>query len=311
MNIGIDLGGSHIGVALVEKDKIIAKKEKDIEKTSNNIKEEIVTTICEYIKKMIKENKIEPEEIENIGISAPGVAKEGIIYNIVNLGITKFKIEEMLKEKLKESTKETDGYLKTKIKIKNDAKCAAIAEFKYGCMKDYEDGVFLTLGTGIGGAVFLEGKLLEPKMYPGTEIGHIIIEKDGKQCKCGNKGCFETYCSMKALKEQVKKQYNLEENVSSKEIIEIIKKEKDNEKMKNIINEYVNYLSIGITNLVTIFEPQVIGIGGSMVYLGDIIIERLKEEIIQKNMLFNKRNSINIQIAKLGNDAGMFGAASL
>ena len=86
-----------------------------------------------------------------------------------------------------------------KIKLSNDAKCAAIAEQRYGCLRGYKDSIFLTLGTGIGGAAFLKGELLEPKRFSGFEFGHMIINKNGKECSCGKKGCFETYSSIRAF----------------------------------------------------------------------------------------------------------------
>lgn len=301
MNIGIDLGGSHIGVALIENGKILTKREEDIEKNTKDIKELIIEKICKYISQILSEKEITLEDIGTLGISSPGVAKDGNIYNIVNLGIDEFKITEMLNKKINYKN----------IKIMNDAKCAAIAEFNYGCMKNFEDGIFLTLGTGIGGAAFIKNTLIQSKNYPGTEFGHMVICKNGKECKCGNRGCFEKYCSMKALKEEVKEQYKLKEDVTSKEIIDLIKNDIKNEKMSKIIDNYIEYLAIGIVNLVNIFEPEVIGIGGSAVYIKEILIKRLKREIITNNILFNKRDDINIQIATLGNDAGMIGAASL
>lgn len=301
MNIGIDLGGSHIGVALIENGKILTKREEDIEKNTKDIKELIIEKICKYISQILSEKKITLEDIGTLGISSPGVAKDGNIYNIVNLGIDEFKITEMLNKKINYKN----------IKIMNDAKCAAIAEFNYGCMKNFEDGIFLTLGTGIGGAAFIKNTLIQSKNYPGTEFGHMVICKNGKECKCGNRGCFEKYCSMKALKEEVKEQYKLKEDVTSKEIIDLIKNDIKNEKMSKIIDNYIEYLAIGIVNLVNIFEPEVIGIGGSAVYIKEILIKRLKREIITNNILFNKRDDINIQIATLGNEAGMIGAASL
>lgn len=300
MNIGIDLGGSHIGVGLIQDGKVISKREKDISIEDNNIKEYIVKSIVDFINAILEENMTKIDDIEFIGISTPGVVKDNCIYNIVNLGIDEFKIGEML-----------NNYIHKEIRIKNDAKCAAIAEFKYGCMKDNANGIFFTMGTGIGGAAFVNNTLIEASAYPGTEFGHMVIEKDGRSCKCKNHGCFETYGSMKVLKEEIKKQYKLNDTISSKEIVDLIKKDLKTEKMNKILDEYVSYLAIGIGNLINIFEPDVIGLGGSIVYVGDIIVERLKKEILEKRLLFNKRNAINIQIATLGNDAGIIGAANI
>ena len=110
-----------------------------------------------------------------------------------------------------------------KINIQNDTICAGIAEMKIGSLKGYKDTIFLSLGTGVGGRVFLDGKLLEAHLFSGFEIGHMVIEKNGKNCTCGKQGCFETYCSMKALKETIRKEYNLGQEVRSRELLELLK----------------------------------------------------------------------------------------
>ena len=108
--------------------------------------------------------------------------------------------------------------------LRNDAKCAAMAEKVYGAMKDYKDGVFLCLGTGIGGAVFMDGKLLEPKRYSGFEMGHMVINKGGRLCSCGKKGCFEAYASIKALKTKVTETLDMDSDISGEYLREVILK---------------------------------------------------------------------------------------
>ena len=98
----------------------------------------------------------------------------------------------------------------TKVLVRNDAKCAALAEKKYGVLKDYDDCIFVNIGTGIGGAAFIDGKLLEPKRYSGFEFGHITLVKDGIKCTCGKRGCFERYCSIKSLKDKISKTLNID-----------------------------------------------------------------------------------------------------
>ena len=185
MRIGIDIGGSHIGIGLVDENgNIVEKYETDINNKSGDLNKFIEGYILQAIKKLSKEYKI-----ELIGIASPGTPKDGKLTNLVNLGINELDITKIIK-------KEFNG----KIQINNDAKCAGLAEKQYGSLKDYDDAVFMCLGTGIGGAVFLGGKELKPKRNPGFEIGHMIIKKDGIPCNCGKSGCFETYCSMKRLK---------------------------------------------------------------------------------------------------------------
>lgn len=302
MNIGIDIGGSHIGVGLVgSSGKIINKKEVDItEKDKDNVEKMIIKTILDFIKKILKEQDIQVKEIGYIGIASPGTIENNCIYNVVNLGLEKLDIAKVIK-------KEFD----LEVKIKNDAKCAGIAESMYGSTKSAQDNIYLCLGTGIGGAAFLSNKLVEPRFKSGMEFGHMIIEKDGRPCKCGSRGCFETYCSMKVLKQEIRETLELDEDVSSANIVNEIRKHINDLRIKPLIEEYVQYLAIGISNLINIFEPEKVCIGGSFVFIGDLIIPKLKKEIQDKKLLFNPRKDIDIVLATLGNDAGIIGAASL
>ena len=302
MNIGIDIGGSHIGVGLVgASGKIINKKEVDItEKDKNNIEKMILNTIINFIKSILKEQDIQEKEIGYIGIASPGTIENNCIYNVVNLGLEKLDIAKVIKKEFA-----------LEVKIKNDAKCAGIAESMYGSTKAAQDNIYLCLGTGIGGAAFLSNKLVEPRFKSGMEFGHMIIQKDGRQCKCGSRGCFETYCSMKVLKQEIKETLELDEDETSANIVNEIRKHINDLRIKPLIEEYVQYLAIGISNLINIFEPEMVCIGGSFVYIGDLIIPKLKKEIQDKRLLFNPRKEIDIVLATLGNDAGIIGAASL
>lgn len=249
MNIGIDLGGSHIGVGIVNNEgNIISKKDTYIyiEKIED-IQEFIIQTIISSIKLLLEENQITLKNIELIGIGTPGEPKNGIIKRIVNLGISDFNIVERLK----------NGLQFDNIIIRNDGKCAGIAEKLYGSMKIYEDSVFLCLGTGIGGAVFLNNKLLKPKKRSGFEFGHMVIEKDGNLCKCGNRGCFETYCSMKMLKEKINKEIVLN-NMESRDLLKYVKENIENPKIKEIIKQYIDDLIIGLSNITNLLEPECI-----------------------------------------------------
>ena len=298
MKIGIDLGGSHIAIGVVDnKGKIVEKVQKRIMKAEKaNIKKTIEEYIFEKVKLFISEYKI-----SEVGIAIPGTVKNGVVIKSVNLGLKNYKISERLQTKID-----------IPIKIRNDAKCAAIAENKYGTLKSFNRNVFLTLGTGIGGAVIIDNKLLDTGDLPGCEFGHIIIEKNGKECNCGKRGCWEKYASMKAFKDNLRKALNLDEKTSGKELLDIIRTNNPNNekysKINKIIDEYIEYLSIGISNLVNIFEPEAIGIGGSFVFYEEVFLEKLKRRILKGNLLFNDRKEIIIQTAILNNDAGIIGA---
>ena len=194
------------------------------------------------------------------------------------------------------------------ILLQNDAKCAAIAEKKFGSLKEFDDSLFLILGTGVGGAVFLQGELLIPKRYSAFEVGHMVIEKNGEKCNCGRNGCFEVYGSMKRLKEKIKYEFTLD-SIDGKEIKEFIIKNKDNERLNKILDTYIENLTTGIANLINIFEPEAISIGGSFVHYREILLEKLQNKLLEKKELYNKEDMPKIIMAELKNDAGIIGAA--
>ena len=294
LNIGIDLGGSHIGIGIVDdKGKIIEKFEKRLLAEDKVRIEEVVENYI--VNAFLKWN--DKYKIDKIGIAVPGTVSLGVIKRCVNLGLENYDL-----------TANLSKYIKCPIKMANDCKCASLAECNFGSLKNYNRAVFLSLGTGIGGAVLINKKLLDCGIYPGCEFGHMVIKKDGLLCNCGKKGCFEKYASMKTFKNQIRQALNLDEKTSGEELLDIIKSNLKNEKINNIITEYIENLSIGISNLINIFEPEVVGLGGSFVYFSDILLERLKIELIGKHYLFNKRDKLDIIPAEFKNDAGIIGS---
>lgn len=298
MKIGIDLGGSHIAIGVVNSDGIIIEKvEKRLTSLEKkNIKKSIEEYIIENVNKLRKKYSIKA-----IGIAIPGSVFQNKIEKAINLGIENYNIAENISHQI--------GDLP--IMLRNDAKCAALAENFYGCLKNYNRSVFLTLGTGIGGAVIIDGKLLKTGELPGCEFGHMIIQKDGLDCNCGRKGCFERYASMKALKNNLREALGYDEKTRGQELFEIIRNNKqennDFQIIEDIINEYIDNLAIGISNIINIFEPEAIGIGGSFVYFEEVLLPRLNQELSKMNV-FGNIEDINIESAVLGNDAGIIGA---
>lgn len=299
MKIGIDIGGSHIAIATINRSgQIVEKIEENIE-----AKEDISQYIVNYVDKGIEKLSKNAEKIEEIGIAAPGNPKGTIISNLVNLGIDIIDL------------KTVENKYHIKIKSINDAKAAAIAEKTYGAMKNYRDCVFLCLGTGIGGAVFLNQQLLKPNRNPGFEFGHMVINEQGILCNCGKQGCFETYCSMKRLKERVKEKlkeiYHGEkiEDISDAIIVKrLLEQNRNHIEIQKIVDEYIYHLQVGLSNIVDIFEPEAICLGGSFVYFKDILYEKLVSQMDEKRYVFNKQSIPKIVLADLKNDAGMIGA---
>ncbi len=299
MKIGIDIGGSHVGTGLINLNgRIIAKEEQDLdnEVKDENYSKKLLDTIIETITKILEKKKIDIKEISLIGIAVPGTVSDTHIIKADNLHIKNFNI-----------VSEINKYFNIPIILRNDAKCAAIAEKEYGSLKKYDDALFLTIGTGIGGAVYLGGKLLKPKKYEGFEIGHMVIQKNGLECNCGRKGCFEKYASMKAFKYMVQQEFE-KKDLRGEEIKELLEDNKNSERTKKVVEKYIGYLSTGIANLINIFEPQIISMGGSFVYFKDILLEKLEVELNKNGVLFNNQEIPKITIAKLKNDAGMIGS---
>lgn len=297
MKIGIDIGGSHIAVGVITYNgTIICKSEKDLPSSlkTDEYGEFIIKTIIELIEDVLENAQKDITKISLIGIAVPGMVSETSIIKAENLHIKNLEI-----------TKEINKYFNVPVKLKNDAKCAALAEKEYGSLKKAKDAVFLSLGTGIGGAVFLNDELLVPKKYEGFEIGHMVIQKNGIKCNCGRSGCFEKYASMRALKEKLAEKLKLE-NITGEELKKILEDTK-NEEVNNIIDEYIDNLCIGIANLTNIFEPEIISIGGSFAFYEKVLLKKL-EERLKKEKLFNKENMPKLVVAKLKNDAGMIGA---
>ena len=300
MKIGIDIGGSHIASGIVEKDgKILDKITKDIDsikiKNGKQAEKLVIDTIYCEIEELIKRNNYTIGDITKIGIAVPGsIKKDGSINKLVNLHIENFDLASILKEKYN-----------TNIKIKNDAKCAAIAEKRFGTLKRYKDCVFLCMGTGVGSAVFLDDDLLEAKEKTGFELGHMVIDKNGKKCNCGRKGCYETYASMKRFKQAVIKEFKLAKDIESEEIQKYIRKNIEKENVEKFVDNYLEDISVGICNIIDIFEPEAICFGGSFSYYGDIFLPILKEKINQELGIWKGK----LIEAKLQNDAGIIGAS--
>lgn len=298
MKIGIDIGGSHIGMGLIEKAEIVANKEKIFNREDRkNIEEVMFSSIQLMISELLEENHLRIEEIERIGIAAPGTICHGVIVKAGNLNIENFDLLSKLQE-----------VYPIPIQIRNDGKCAALAEKAYGAMREYEDCVFINIGTGIGGATFMGGKLLEPKRYSGFEFGHMVLNKGGRLCTCGKEGCFEAYASIKSLKMKVTETLDMDSDISGQYLREELLI-KDDPRVKADIDVFLEYLKAGIANLIDIFEPEIVVLGGSFAYYeGNPIFTQLIEKLNEPYATFNNAVLPIITTAKLKNDAGMIGA---
>ena len=298
MYIGIDIGGSHIGIGAVTSDGKIQKKYKKYTTgyAKHNMEKFIEETIISVLERWEKEEHF---VIEKIGIGVPGIVQDNQIKYSVNLGLYNYD----LKSKIQ------NAFPNVNIQIKNDAKCAALAEKNIGALRDFGDCVFICIGTGIGGAVFYNGKLLVPKNGPGFEFGHMILKKNGRLCRCGSRGCLEAYSSMRSLKKDIKSKLNIDNYIEGRKLHSCVVKNLDNEDVKEVIDCYIDNLCVGISNIIDIFEPEAICIGGGFVNYKDILLSKLKSRMRSSNYIFYKGEIPEILTAKLGNDAGIIGSA--
>ena len=297
MKIGIDLGGSHVGVGIIEdanllisKDKIFTPEDKE------NIENAIVKYIDELINEVLQEQGMSIDQIEKIGVAAPGTVAGGCITSY-NLGLKGFNLQAILEQKYTQP-----------IRVKNDGKCAALAEKVYGSMKEFDDCLFMNIGTGIGGAVFIDGKLLEPKKYSGFELGHMVVNKGGRHCSCGKQGCLEAYASIKALKNKVTETLDMDSDISGQYLREELLI-KDHPGVQEDLEVFLDYLTVGVCNYIDIFEPEVICFGGSFSYYeGNPILDRLIAKIVDPKNRFNQGEPPKVVTATYKNDAGIIGA---
>lgn len=225
--------------------------------------------------------------IKSIGIGIPGISRGTHIDYTCNLPLTNIEIREYIKTKLP-------------IYVSNDANCAAIAEYQITDKRFYNNYGLVTIGTGIGGGVILNGNLLEGSSGAAGELGHMIIEKGGLKCKCGRQGCFEQYASVTALKRKTKLD-------SLNEVFYLMDR---NEAVQNAFDEYLNDLAEGLANFINLFDLEVLVLGGSFSEFSHKYIMKLKSIILSK--IYNKYTyELNLKPAVLGNDAGIIGASLL
>ncbi len=296
--IGIDIGGTKIAIGLVDSKGNVLKKIK-FDTVRNKSFQDAVDKIIIGLKKLgIK-------KVGRIGIGIAGQidSENGIIVHSPNISSWKnVPVISTLENKLNREFKKKINF---KIKIANDANCFVLGEAKYGAGKDLKNVIGLTLGTGLGGGLIMNGKIYKGQGYA-TELGHFIIEEEGRRCSCGMKGCLESYVSGRAIEDEYFKRSK--KKLSALEIEQEAIKEGRKSKAHNVYKEAGKYLGIGIANLINILDPDIVIIGGGL-GRSDLLFKEAKKEA-SKNIFFKKRK-VNIKKAKLGYDAGIVGAAEL
>ena len=309
--VGIDLGGTNIVAGVVDENyNIVAKAS-----TKTNCprpEKEIADDMARMAIEAVKNAKLSMDQIEWIGVGTPGIANSetGIIEYSNNLGFKNTPMVKYIQETIDKP-----------VFIENDANAAAYGEFVAGAAKGAKNAVCITLGTGVGGGIIIDGRIYSGSNFAGAEIGHTVIEVDGAQCSCGRKGCFEAYSSATGLIRMTK------EAIAEHPDCIMAQSEKEKGKVtartsfdcmragdkyaKAVVDKYIKYLAAGITNTINIFQPDILCIGGGVCNEGDPLLLPMKELVAKEVYTRNSPKNTEIVIAKLGNDAGIIGAAFL
>lgn len=297
VRIGIDIGGTDTKIGLVDiHQKIIA-----CEKTKTNASRpssEIIAEIGQKTLELLDRQGIAMDQCVGAGIGVPGTidCQNGVVRYSNNIHWENVKI-----------AKEMGQFLPIPIKIANDADCAALGEAVAGAGKEYQDVIMLTLGTGVGGGIILDGEIYEGRGMGGSELGHMVIMEDGEPCTCGRKGCLEAYASATALIRDAKRLTGKE--MAPEEIFAAANA--GDSAMKELVDLYIRRLGIGIVNIVNIFRPQLVLLGGGISAQGEVLLAPIRE-ILKDNCFGGEKGKLpEMEIASLGNEAGMIGAANL
>ena len=297
LRFGIDIGGTATKIGIVdENDSIVASKK--IETKSERKAEEVIESIANAALELLEENNLQLDRFVGAGVGVPGTVdrKNGVVKYSNNIKWTDVKLAKLLEK-----------YLPIPIEAANDADCAALGEALAGAGKNYKNSVLITLGTGVGGGVIINGGLFSGSLSGGTEIGHMVISKDGEHCTCGRKGCLETYASATALVREAKKATGTE--MLPEDIF--AKASGGDDKLKEVVDSYIRNLGEGIVNVVNIFRPEAVIIGGGISAQGEALLTPVRD-IVAKECFGSEYSEVpELITAKLGNDAGMIGAAGL
>lgn len=309
--LGIDIGGTNIACGIVNDNcEIIARSK--VKTNAPRPYGEILADIIRGAKLACEEAGISPSELDSVGIGCPGTCNQdtGAVEYSNNLGFVNVPLRP-----------DVEKALGVKTFLGNDADAAAYGEYCAGAAKGAENAVVITLGTGVGSGIIIGGKIYSGSNFAGGEIGHTVISVDGRPCTCGRKGCFEAYSSATGL---VNITRDYAEKYPASLMAKVIKQDgrisartayaamkQGDEAGRIVTDEYVKYLAVGIANVINIFQPDVLCIGGGVCNEGDTLLVPLKKAVKEQVYSKNSAKNTEIVICSLGNDAGIIGAAML
>ena len=309
--LGVDLGGTNIKAGITDENGNIILKS-SVRTDSKGDSQRIADQMVDLCRELAERANIPMDDVRAVGVGIPGTvdAEKGTVIYCNNLDLDGAPIGAMMQQQLGKP-----------VYLANDASCAALGEFICGSGREYNSIILVTLGTGVGGGIILDGKLWEGLEGAGAEIGHMVMHIGGAECTCGRKGCFEAYSSATALVNQTKQAMEAHPEsvlhsivaktgrISAKTAFDAMRK--GDQVAKEVVDNYLHYLSEGIANLINIFAPEAIILGGGVCNEGAALLVPLKEQVIAKCYGGDLIHHAEISIAALGNDAGLIGAAML
>lgn len=295
--IGIDLGATFIKMALVDHSGRMYFR-REIKTPANSEKAHLINSIVTNVESIIRESGLKKSKFLGVGIGVPGLvdSKKGIVHTLTNIkGWRGVPLRRILEKRLG-----------LKIGVDNDVNAMTLAEYKFGAGKGADNIICLTLGTGVGGGIIIEGRLYRGNSMSAGEIGHMPINENGPRCNCGGRGCLESYIGNRYILQRAKKAFG---DYIKLEYITFLAKRGDR-KALDIWEEVAEKLSVALTGVINLLNPDRIIIGGGVSNAGSFILKPLKEEI-KKRAMQVPASHVKIVIAKLGADAGIIGASLL
>lgn len=310
--IGVDLGGTNIAVGVISEDlKIVGRG--SVKTNCPRPAEEIFDDIKKAVDLAVDDAGISMDEVISVGVGTPGTVNKnnGYIEFANNLDFKNVPAKEMLEARLNKT-----------VYLDNDANCAALGEAVAGCGKGAKNFVAVTLGTGVGSGIIIDGKIINGSNFAAGEMGHMVIAIDGEQCNCGRRGCWESYASATALIRQTKDamKHNqdsimwqiVNDNIDAVNGRTAFDAMRQNDKAgKEVVDKYIYYVATGVINIINSLQPEFICVGGGIANEKETLLEPLRTHVNRERYSHYSSKQTKIVSAELGNDAGIYGAALL
>lgn len=310
--IGVDLGGTNIAVGVISEDlKIVGRG--TVKTNCPRPAEEIFDDIAKAVDMAVADASISMDEVVSVGVGTPGTVNKsnGYIEFANNLDFKQVPAKDMLEARIGKP-----------VYLDNDANCAALGEAVAGVGKGAKDFVAVTLGTGVGSGIIIDGKIICGSNFAAGEMGHMVISVDGEQCNCGRRGCWECYASATALIRQTKDamKHNhdsvmwqiVNDNIDAVNGRTAFDAMRQGDRAgKEVVDKYVYYVASGIINIINALQPEFICVGGGIANEKETLLEPIRTHIRRERYSHYATKQTKIVAAELGNDAGIFGAALL